>query len=654
MLPFPVHGQSELAYLREGMVDLLSAKLEGAAGLRSIDPRAVLAAVEQEGAGTSVEPERAGQVAEQVGAGYFVVGDVVEIAGRIQLTGALYRVGAVRQPITKASVSGETTSLFELVDDLTGRLLPDLSRGRDSVLTRLAAMTTHSLPALKEFLEGERALRAGHDARAAVAFRNAALLDTTFALAQYRLALTATWVIAPDAPDPSIWAAVAARHAERLTPLVRDLLTAYRSYRSFNAEDAERRYREILAGHPDNVEAWMMLGETLFHFSPHRGRSPLEAWPAFARASALDSANAHATIHLARLAAAFGRRAALDSLARVYLTVNRDAERAIEMQALVAYSGDDPAEQAAVAAQAQQADERVNVAVLQAALMYAQDVASAPQLAAPYVNARIGDPVVYRHGRRLLSDAVLAQGTLASAPVLALLGSVADRDWLLETQALLAAEPLFSAPHERVAALRDSVARRRDYPVLSHFVIDSSASLATEMRWYLLGLLSTRLGDEVGADRYAGQLESVRGHRAAPARELAHALRAEIARSKGDLPQALAHLDQFHIDAAGPGIRGIARWGVRERFLRAEVLHAQGRDDEALAVYDSFLGFYDLPWIAATHLRRGEILEKKGEQERARFHYARAARLWSGCDEPLRPLVARAERLGAQGVSSSR
>src|SRR5439155_21580865 len=44
VFPFAVHGGENLAYLREGMVDLLSAKLEGAAGLQAIDPRSTVAA----------------------------------------------------------------------------------------------------------------------------------------------------------------------------------------------------------------------------------------------------------------------------------------------------------------------------------------------------------------------------------------------------------------------------------------------------------------------------------------------------------------------------------------------------------------------------------------------------------------------------------
>ncbi|NIQ57193.1 MAG: hypothetical protein GWN71_28580, partial [Gammaproteobacteria bacterium] len=45
VLPFAVRGGPDLAYLGEGLVDLLSTKLDGVGGIRTTDPQAVLAAV---------------------------------------------------------------------------------------------------------------------------------------------------------------------------------------------------------------------------------------------------------------------------------------------------------------------------------------------------------------------------------------------------------------------------------------------------------------------------------------------------------------------------------------------------------------------------------------------------------------------------------
>lgn len=635
VFPFTLRGGAPFSYLHEGIVDLMSATLDGAAGFRAIDPRSVLSAVAAHGPGAAIDAASSAQIARSLGAGWYISGDVVEVAGRLQLNGTLVDLSAGGEPIANASVSGDTTALFDLVDDLAGRMLARLSSGRDSALTRLAAVTTHSLPALKRFLDGERALRAGRDAQAAAAFRDAALLDTTFALAQYRLALTSTWVNVQGAEDPAVWAATAARHAQRLTPLVRDLLTAYGAYKGLRGDEAERLYRGVTEGHPDNVEAWFMLGETFFHFNPWRGRSPLEAWTPFQRVLALDPTDSHAMIHLARLAAAEGRTADLDSLARRYLERYPDAERALEMRALVAYVHDDLAGRKAVTAAARDADDYVMTSLFQAAALYAQNLDAARDLAGPF-SASLTKSAFRQLRQRYIGELGVAGGqwTRDGAP---------DDGWRLEAEVLLAAEPLFPVPRARVAALRDSIAARRPYPLLAPPLTHPGVQLRPEMQMYLLGLLSARLGDTAAATRYAAALGSVRDpRRAEPARDLARGVRAEIARSQGDFKRALAAIEGFPFDVSAPGARAAAHWGVRERFLRAELLLALGREEEALPWYDSFQGGYDLPFIAAAHFRQGEIEERLGHRERADFHYGRFLSMWRNCDPEFQPLIERA------------
>jgi DNA-binding SARP family transcriptional activator/TolB-like protein len=641
VFPFTLRGGAPFVYLRDGMVDLMSAKLDGAEGFHAIDPRSVLSAVAGQDATVGLNAEANARIARRLGAGWYISGDVIEVAGRLQLDGTLVDVNEGSETVATATVSGDTAALFELVDDLAGRMLARLSSGRDTALTRLAAVTTHSLPALKLFLDGERALRVGRDAQAAAAFGEAAMLDTGFALAQYRLALTATWVHVPDAEDPAAWAAIAARHAQRLTPLVRDLLTAYRAYKDLRAEDAERLYRSVTQSHPDNVEAWFMLGETFFHYNPWRGRSPMEAWTPFQRVLALDPSDSHAMIHLARLAAAEGRIADLDSLARRYLERYPDAERALEMRALVAYVHDDLPGRKAVTAAARDADDDVMTSLFQAAALYAQNLDAARDLAGPFSGGL--HAAAFRQLRqRYIGELGVAAGQWArdQAP---------DDGWRLEAEALLAAEPLFGIPRARVAALRDSVADRNPYPALEPPLTHPVLPLRAEMQIYLHGLLSARLGDTAATSRDAALLDAIRDARAVPAHDLARGLRAELGRTRGDLKQALTELEGFQFDVSVPGVRAVAHWGIRERFLRAELLVALGRDEEALPWYDSFQGAYDLPFIAAAHFREGEIEERLGDRERADFHYARFLSMWRACDPEFQPLLAQARA----GLSAS-
>jgi hypothetical protein len=57
-----------------------------------------------------------------------------------------------------------------------------------------------------------------------------------------------------------------------------------------------------------------------------------------------------------------------------------------------------------------------------------------------------------------------------------------------------------------------------------------------------------------------------------------------------------------------------------ERFLRAELLRALGRDDGALRVYASFPDpqGYDLHYLALSHLGRVRIHDARGDRESRR------------------------------------
>lgn len=648
VFPFTVRGSADLAYLRGGMVDLLSAKLNGESGFRAVDPHAVLAASARDSAGFS-DVARVSRVARAVGARWIVTGELVEIAGRLQISATVYDLDQGSRAVTTESVAGETTSLFQLVDDLTGHILAAVAGGRDSSLTRLSALTTRSLPALKAFLAGEEALRAGEDARAATRFRDAATLDTTFALAQYRLALAATWSSLPGV-NAAEWSARAARHADRLAPVLRDLVRAYDAYRTLRADEAERIYRSIVQSRPDNVEAWMMLGEVWFHYNTFRGRSPAESRVAFERVLALDPANGHAELHLARLAALEGRVADLDTLVSAYAHTHGDAERLMEMRALSAYAHDDTAARRAVARAADQAADLTLASVVNAALAYAQNLDAADELV-PAVSRSDREAAIVRVAEMPLTAAALARGVwIGNSPRAPLTNVIAD-PWLLESRALAAAEPSYGVPSPVVASLRDAIERTRHYPALVGSSTAMNPRTGDAMRLYLVGLLSARLGDFRKASDCAGALAGERDSARAPlASALATGVRAEILRSRGDNEGALRELERFPYDMER--LADLSHYGTHERFLRGELLRATGRGQDALPWYESVIGAYDLPLVALSHLRRAQILDGSGDAVQARFHYARFVRMWSAADPERQSLVLGARqsltRLGDQ------
>ncbi len=94
VLPFSVRGGSDYDYLGAGMVDLLSTKLDGAGSWRSVDPRAVLGLVDRQGGGAP-DPERGRAIAEHLGAGLYVLGNIVAVGERLRLDASLYNSNRV-------------------------------------------------------------------------------------------------------------------------------------------------------------------------------------------------------------------------------------------------------------------------------------------------------------------------------------------------------------------------------------------------------------------------------------------------------------------------------------------------------------------------------------------------------------------------------
>ena len=92
VVPFRVAtADPALHYLREGMLDLLAAKLTGEGGMRATDPRQLLDAWRRAGGSESVELPRddALAFARRLGAGRLLLGDVVGTPNRIVLTASL-------------------------------------------------------------------------------------------------------------------------------------------------------------------------------------------------------------------------------------------------------------------------------------------------------------------------------------------------------------------------------------------------------------------------------------------------------------------------------------------------------------------------------------------------------------------------------------
>ncbi|MBW3630707.1 MAG: hypothetical protein KY464_15615 [Gemmatimonadetes bacterium] len=119
VFPFAVYGSEEYAYLGEGLVDLLSTKLDGAGELHAVDPHAVLGLTT---GGKSLDPDGGRALAHRLGAGLYVLGNVLEAGGQLQLNASLYDAEGRRKTTAQVVVKSEA-QVFELIDRLAVQLV---------------------------------------------------------------------------------------------------------------------------------------------------------------------------------------------------------------------------------------------------------------------------------------------------------------------------------------------------------------------------------------------------------------------------------------------------------------------------------------------------------------------------------------------------
>ncbi len=652
VLPFGVLGDQRFAYLEQGMVDLFSTQLDGAGPLRSVDPRALLAflraGAEGDGGGTGTSSPPDGQaVARRFDAALFLSGSVVEAGGRLRIRATLYdALGRVQAAAT--SEAGDESRLFELVDQVARQLIGSRYGRRGERLTRLAAATTASLPALKAYLEGERALREGHFDDALGRFRQAVDQDSAFALAWYRLAVAAEWTVRPTV------AGAAAERAHRLATTLpehdRLLVSGWHAYATGDAAQAERDYRRVLDGYPDDVEAWTQLGEVLFHYGPLDGRPLALARTPFERALSFESTHEGALLHLARLAA---RERALPELRRLVdrlVVAHPGSEIAVEARGLRAFAaGDQVAAREVIQEYGRLRSDAIFTGIWTAS--YTGDPTAVAALAQLLTDdQRPGD--VRAAGHLLLATAELSRGRPRSARRELAEAAAINPAWALELGTIWAVSGML--PGEwgldslRVALDRWDPAGVAPSQAPSAF-LSAHRGAHRLLKTYLIGLVDTWRGETDAAARSAANLE--RAERPAVdttlAANLVRGLRAEALRRAGRGRDALALLE-------APGrhspyalaVASTFHAAVRERFLRAELLSQLGRQDEALSWYASVGdgSVYDLPYVAPAHLRAAAVLEAQGRPGEAAEHYRRVVELWRDAEPELRNSVEEARR----------
>ena len=265
VLPFRVAGADpSLHYLRQGMLDLLQAKLTGEGGPRAADARSVLAAFRDAGGSdvNDVADNGLVNIANKVGAARVVQGSIVGPADHIVLSASLVEMPDGRN-VAQTTVEGPKDSLFAMVDRLAAQLL---ALGAGASQQQLSSLTTTSLDALRAYLDGVAAMRRGAFSTSTPLLSRAVQLDSTFALAGRALVESDGWIDATI--DMNRVRRLAWQYRNRLTAKDQLLLSIQLGSRFPDATpsheeiaDREQATQQM----PDNAEAWYKLGDELFH-----------------------------------------------------------------------------------------------------------------------------------------------------------------------------------------------------------------------------------------------------------------------------------------------------------------------------------------------------------------------------------------------------
>jgi TolB-like protein len=254
----PFHSASDdtaLVRLGRDLAIAVSASLDGVGGITTTDRTRVA----RETAGRSVEtPEQGAALAHRLGARSALQGTTIRDGDRVRLDFGLYDALDQKPLAQGITVIAHRDSLAALSDSVSWGVLRQVWRRGTPPTTSLAAVTTRSLPALRAFLEGERAVENDDWRAASLAYRSAIAADTTFALAYFGYWIARYWG-GEEAdlkfPDTSY------RH--RLPERERLLVDAW-SINDNLALELER-YREVTQRYRDYWPAWFLLGDRLHH-----------------------------------------------------------------------------------------------------------------------------------------------------------------------------------------------------------------------------------------------------------------------------------------------------------------------------------------------------------------------------------------------------
>jgi len=261
-------GDSRLDWLRSGLTDMLVTNLSQSPALRVLSTSRLYQLLEEmnglDAPATSARVVES--VARRAEASTALVGSFVRAGSQIRIQAQL-QDPASGEVLASEHVEGDAEEdLFTLVDELTHRIrnrleLTALAAGAD---TRIEAVTTSSVEAYRDFVQGMSHHERLEEREARACLERAVSKDPGFAMAQAKLSVVHANL--GDMPRAREYAARALERAERLPPAERHYIEGrYYSLDPASFNKAVAAYQAAVDAMPDQAAARNNLAQMLIY-----------------------------------------------------------------------------------------------------------------------------------------------------------------------------------------------------------------------------------------------------------------------------------------------------------------------------------------------------------------------------------------------------
>lgn len=290
VLPFDnVRREPDVDWLREGSVNMLTLTLSQWNDLTVVDHERLHDVLVRAGyqPGEPLGLDLARRVARAAGVWTVVLGDYTRAGDSLYLSARMFDVATGKRLDVATVADRYTDDVRPLFDRLATNLL-NLAGAPSGVRADVAQRTTGSLEGYRAYLAGIEELNQWNLSSAERDLSRAVALDSTFALAYYKLALTRGWLFGQYDSLGHESIVKASRNRARLTDHDQVMVQAYQAFVEGDYAGSRNQYQGLLARDTSDADAWYALGDAWFHdpdtASNNYARHNQEALRAFHRA----------------------------------------------------------------------------------------------------------------------------------------------------------------------------------------------------------------------------------------------------------------------------------------------------------------------------------------------------------------------------------